>query len=104
MEGQIMKDIETCPLCSSDQRGTPIPQASIEAGYYGDSTHFCRSIMVEIPGVYDGGLFWMCPDCGGAWHRWEPESRLGLRAQTHIDKQNAYIALTAEERSAMMSA
>lgn len=30
-------------------------------------------IGVEIQGVYDGVLFWACPDCHGTWNRWDPE-------------------------------
>jgi hypothetical protein len=55
---------------------------------YGDSTHFKRTIMVEIRGVYDGGLFLVCPDCGHAWHRFT-DPRMMAKAQPYIDKHNA---------------
>ena len=44
---------------------------------YGEGkTHFSRIIGVEIRGVYDGVLFWACPECGGTWHRWDlPDMR-----------------------------
>jgi hypothetical protein len=54
---------ETCPHCGTDQRGQPIP---------GDpqGRRYSRTLGVEIRGVYDGVLYWQCPDCGGTWHRW----------------------------------
>lgn len=77
-------DKDMCPHCKADLRGEPIPQDSIDAGYYGSSTHFSRMIGVEIRGAYDGVLFWMCPDCGVRWHRWKDE-RMMARAQPYID-------------------
>lgn len=54
-----MSDLTHCPHCNADQRPG-------------------RTIGVEIWGVYDGVLFWRCPDCGGSWHRWSPDSWLRL--------------------------
>lgn len=31
---------------------------------------FSREVMVEIWGVYDGALFYECPNCGHRRHRW----------------------------------
>lgn len=53
--------------------------------YGGDNTHFSRLIGVEISGVYDGVLFWQCPDCGGRWHRWPEGSTLRARAELHVN-------------------
>jgi len=50
--------VTTCPLCSAD------------LSYEVDGQIYSRGIGVEIPGVYDGVLFWLCPDCDGTWHRW----------------------------------
>jgi hypothetical protein len=41
--------------------------------------------MVEIRGVYDGGLFYQCPDCGGRWHRWEPGSYQYAQAVPYVN-------------------
>lgn len=49
-----MPELKTCPHCAAD-------------------LHNGRAIGVEIRGVYDGVLFWGCPDCGGSWHRWSPD-------------------------------
>ena len=69
-----MERLTNCPHCDADQQGGLIPEQA--RAYYGGETHFSRSIMVEMPGVYDGGLYWECPDCGGTWHRWEPGTHL----------------------------
>jgi len=55
-----------CPN-GCDLRAEPIPQEYIDAGHYGNSTHYSRLMGIEIPGVYDGVLIWNCPDCGLCW-------------------------------------
>lgn len=76
-----------CPKCSADLRGTPIPQKYIDAGYYAPgTTHYSRTIGVEISGVYDGVLFWQCPDCGGRWHRWPEGSAYRDRAERFMEQ------------------
>lgn len=58
-----------------------------ESHCYGKtSTHFYRSICVEIPGVYDGGLFNECPDCHHRWHRWPEGHYLRKRAEVYVEK------------------
>lgn len=49
---------------------------------------FTRAAMVEVPGVYDGGLYWMCPACGHAWHRWPVGHRLRERAAPYVMTAN----------------
>ena len=46
---------------------------------------FRREIMVEISGIYDGGLFYLCPDCGGKWHRWLEGSMLRDKAEAYVN-------------------
>lgn len=83
-----------CPLCNADLRAAPIPQESIDKGYYGDPNDpntpkwFSHKIGHEISGIYDGVLFWSCPFCGGAWHRWT-DARMRAKAHPHIDRMNA---------------
>ncbi len=61
---------DNCQECGTSLLGEPIPQASIDAGYYKPTTtHYRREFGHEIPGVYDGILYWSCPDCGFAWVR-----------------------------------
>lgn len=47
-------------------------------------------VMVEVRGVYDGGLFYHCDVCKFSWHRWtlaEWPSLYG-KAQEIIDRWN----------------
>lgn len=64
-------DAHNCPHCGADLRAERIPQEYIDKGYYSDADpYYYRTIGINIRGVYDGVLFWKCPDCGGEWHRW----------------------------------
>jgi hypothetical protein len=75
------KDKDVCPLCGADFR-------------YGETGQFSRRIGVEFQGVYDGILFWQCPDCDGRWHRFPEESPLYELANYYINirpKQKAGI-------------
>lgn len=74
-----------CPHCHSSLMGEPIPQRLIDAGYYprGD-TNYSRTIGVEIRGVYDGVLYWQCPDCGGKWHRWPEGHPYRAQAERYV--------------------
>ncbi len=66
-----MSDVRVCPHCGTDQRGRALTDEECASGWWGkDTTHFWRTIGVEVRGVYDGVLFYRCPDCGGSWHRW----------------------------------
>jgi rubredoxin len=49
---------------------------------YGDpNAHFSRLVGIEDPNVYDGILFWQCPDCESKFQRFEETSPLGRRAK-----------------------
>lgn len=75
---------EECPNCRVNLRGEPIPQKYLDAGYYGDTTHYSRTIGMEVMGVYDGVLYWMCPDCAHKWHRWPAGHYLRERAAKFV--------------------
>lgn len=67
---------ETCSYCGAtlrEERGHVI---------------YSRMIGVKIPEIYDGVLFWQCPDCGKAWHRWGQHWQRYGAAQPYIDKIN----------------
>lgn len=51
---------------------------------YGKVTHFSRKIGVEVPGVYDGVLYWQCPDCGWRWHRWTNMPSMMAKAEPYV--------------------
>ncbi len=67
---------DTCPHCDADLRGAPIPDRPGE--------FYSRTIMVEVQGVYDGGLYLLCPDCGGTWHRWPEGDWRHERAKAYV--------------------
>lgn len=79
-----------CPSCGSDLQGPPIPDDYRRKGLYGPyetaPTHYSRLVGVEVSGIYDGVLYWQCPDCGHAWPRFEYGHRLGLASATHAAK------------------
>ena len=63
-----MSDKDTCPVNGCNLQGKPIPIPARDL-YEEGVTHYSRMIGVEVPGVYDGVLYWACPDCGARWHR-----------------------------------
>lgn len=91
-----MSDRLTCPHCGSDQRDGQIPQEAVDLGYYGPPTtepqYYFRTIGMEIRGVYDGILFWICPDCTGTWNRWPADHFLHAVVEEWMKKM-------AEERA-----
>lgn len=56
-----MSGFEVCPHCDADLR------------YVHNGEAYTRAISVEVRGVYDGGLFYQCPECDECWHRWTDE-------------------------------
>jgi hypothetical protein len=69
-EFPLSGDPDRCPYldCDADLRGEPIPEESRHL--YGGATHFKRELVCEVRGVYDGGLYYICRDCGRPYHRW----------------------------------
>lgn len=67
-----MSKKEMCPLCGADFA-------------YGETGKYSRMIGVEIQGVFDGILFWQCPDCDGRWHRFPETSPLREIANRYIN-------------------
>lgn len=76
-----MSKQSVCPQCGADFA-------------YGETGQYSRKIGVEIQGVYDGVLFWQCPDCQGRWHRFAETDPLYELANYYINirpKQKAGI-------------
>jgi hypothetical protein len=71
--------LETCPRCHTNLTG--------------DRGH-SRVLGIEVWGVYDGVLYWQCPDCEWSWPRdFEIESRL-RQSIAAADEANARLAET----------
>lgn len=70
--------IEVCPLCAADL----VDKRTRERVY-------SRAIGVVVRGVYDGTAYWMCPDCGGAWHRFPDGDRVRMAVDPVVRARNS---------------
>jgi hypothetical protein len=86
-DGNVISMYKVCPHCMSDLKGDAVPDKYQH--WYGEITHYNRAIMVEIPGVYDGGLFYQCPDCGGRWPRFS-KGRLHEAAKKYVNEKGNF--------------
>lgn len=75
---------ERCPSCNADLLGEPIPAE--HQHHYGESTHYSNVIGVEVSGVYDGVLYWMCPLCNHRWHRFPEVHPLRAQAERFVSR------------------
>lgn len=55
-----------------------------EFSYTVDGREYSHEIGVEIQGVYDGALFWMCPRCEHKRHRWPENDFRHARAERYM--------------------
>lgn len=74
---------DPCPHCGAELEGDPIPSDDLALSE--KPRRYSRKIGVEISGEYDGVLFWRCPDCGKAWHRWPEGTWQRDAAQKYVD-------------------
>jgi hypothetical protein len=88
--GGMNPEYDNCPHCNADLLGEVIPEHIQPGGH-----HYRRSLGIEIRGVYDGVLFFACPDCHGTWHRWKPEH--SLRLWVAAEKHRARFTATMRE-------
>lgn len=70
---------EQCPACLTDLRGAAIPETD-------PVKYYSHLIMVEIPTIYDGGLFYECPYCSSRFHRWREGTDLWRRAEPYVKR------------------
>ena len=75
---------ELCPHCGAELTGAEIPESDRRVS--GNQDHFSRKILVEVPEIYDGGLYWECPDCAGRWHRWPEGHHLRKVAEQYVQR------------------
>lgn len=87
---------DNCPRCDMNLVGDRIPDDQlglwdysvtppIMHPYDGPPQFYRLAILVEVPGVYDGGLFFKCPSCGARWHRWPEGHYLRVRAEKFVN-------------------
>jgi len=84
-----------CPHCAANLQGEPIPEQ--HRNLFSAATHYGREIGVQIYGVYDGVLYWQCPDCGGVWHRWPEGDELRERAEPFLQEHARTYSTTEQE-------
>lgn len=90
------RERDCCPHCEADLKGAPIPEEDLHL-YYPPGTpdadlkpkHYRREIMVQVSEVYDGGLYFKCPDCGGTWPRFLPEENAHLFTSAVVLTRNS---------------
>lgn len=99
---------QVCPHCDASMQGDPVPEKyRVHAGdcpkidgaqrcycfpYGEETTHFLRVMGHEVRGVYDGVLFWSCPDCQMAWPRWnDGAGRLSVESVRACAEYNAAV-------------
>lgn len=69
-----MSDPDQCPECGLD------------LAYVGDDgVRYSRRFGVVVRGVFDGVLFWRCPACNAAWHRFDVHHALRARAAPFVE-------------------
>lgn len=64
------------------------PHCDAALAYYVDEQRYSRVLGVEVRGVYDGVLYFACPDCHTAWHRWPPGHPIRERAERYRARHN----------------
>lgn len=89
-----MTTLDACPHCGASLQGDPIPSDQVD--FFG-AAHFRREIGVTVLGVYEGALYWTCPDCLWAWNRWPEDT-----PQHHLAAP--YIAHTNRKFSTLVGA
>lgn len=86
--------MDRCPTCYTDLRGSMIPGSDPPKFY-------SRIVGVEIPGIYDGTLFWQCPYCDARFHRFVEGTDLWRKAEPYVRKIDDYaVRLEIQERLA----
>lgn len=69
--------LETCPHCYVDLRGSVIPDTD-------PVEYYSMLVGVYISHIYDGVLFWQCPNCDGRIHRWREGTDMWRKADPYV--------------------
>jgi len=95
--------IKQCPKCRADLGYEDKDDDAV--------TWYTRAIGIEVRTVYDGVLYWRCPECDGQWHYWAKGTELGeladaVMSQTsrlaqlaHLDQPRPVLPRRDEMRS-----
>jgi len=60
------------------------PGCSRPLAYEYEGRKYRREFGVEIRGVYDGVLYWVCPNCRARWHRFPEGDPIRDRAEPYV--------------------
>jgi hypothetical protein len=83
--------IDPAKIWTPEEWALPWAQRPANKFYAPGSTHFRRDLAYEDHDVYDGVLYYMCPDCDGAWHFWTKADGARYRAaQEAVDHHNRH--------------
>ena len=61
--------MENCPVCTVSWQGEPIPQESIDNGFYDASSKFFSKVMSLYSREEDRTFAYCCPSCNITWDR-----------------------------------
>jgi transposase-like protein len=61
--------MENCPVCKVSWQGEPIPQESIDNGFYDASSKFFSKVIGLYSREEDRTFAYRCPSCNITWDR-----------------------------------
>ena len=61
--------MEACPVCKESWQGEPIPQESIDNGFYDASSKFFSKVIALSSREEDRVFAYCCPFCNITWDR-----------------------------------
>jgi hypothetical protein len=61
--------MENCPVCKVSWQGEPIPQESIDKGFYDASSKFFSKVIGLYSREEDRTFAYCCPSCNITWDR-----------------------------------
>jgi hypothetical protein len=80
------------PTFQAEPEERPCPGCGDNLRHLVGRTWYSKTTLVEIRGVYDGGLFCahtrQSGGCGFAWHRWPKGHHLRVRAEEYVKEWN----------------
>lgn len=75
--------MEECPYCFIDLRGSQLPGTD-------PPQYYSKLMGIEVPGLYDGILYYECPSCQGKMHRFRKGTRERKLAEVYVDDERGF--------------
>lgn len=70
------------------ENAEPVKRVCPNCDVQEDPSRYFGFVGIEIQGIYDGVLIWVCPICKYKWPRFRPPGRLYDYAVLMIEKDN----------------